>query len=166
MHETTSRDCHDRRSHQTLNKAYTEARPSLQLCEDQDWSGSFRGNTLKLTEFGLCYLRKIAISITRNRRRHRQCWYINPTEGLAYVTDEGGYRKCRIVLWKSGMLTCLSYYNIMMRQSVILMNKQGERCLEMKSILGEDDMKIVCMATKDSKYCINLTDKAETGNLL
>lgn len=82
------------------------------------------------------------------------------------MTDEGGYRKCRIVLWKWGMLTCLSYYNIMMRQSMTLMNKQGERRLEMKSILREDDMKIVSMATKDSKYCINLTDKAETGNPL
>lgn len=27
-------------------------------------------------------------------------------------------------------------------------------------------MKIVFMATNDSKYCINLTDKGETGNLL
>ena len=40
------------------------------------------------------------------------------------------------------------------------MNEQIKWLPEMKYITGEDAVKIVEMATKDSKYCINLIDKA------
>ena len=43
------------------------------------------------------------------------------------------------------------------------MNEQIKWLPEMKYITGEDAVKIVEMATKDSKYCINLIDKAVTG---